>query len=220
MTDDIDLSQEPDLGYVFYPPTDENGFGGNRFDVVLTEHPTLRHYDPHRIQVTLVYGRDGVSSRIHHSNLPGNFRVCPGRVVLTDRVGKQVEVFCFGGTLEIIAQSPETICVFQSPVPILDLRTYHSTAMLFANEVEILIAQRRAAWDPEHPHRFEEHLAQVDPVDLYVACLQELKTKFTGNYPINDPVYHEFVHLLGQEIEAFKQNARWPTLVPKLADLL
>ncbi len=92
--------------------------------------------------------------------------------------------------------------------------------MLFANEVEILIAQRRAAWDPEHPHRFEEHLAQVDPVDLYVACLQELKTKFTGNYPINDPVYHEFVHLLGQEIEAFKQNARWPTLVPKLADLL
>lgn len=221
MTETIDILHEPDLGYIFHPATAQNVFGGNRFDVVLHEHPTLRHYDPKSVEVTVVANQESTyTAHVHYHTVPDHFRVCAGRIMVTDRIGKRVEAFCFGGTLDIIHQHQETICVFQSPVPILDLRALHSVHMLFANEVEILIAERRAVWDPLHPHDFVHHLAQVDPTSLYVACLDAIAAKF-AEYPlVSDPVYHQFIHLLHEEIETWRRDGRWPLIVPKLADLL
>ncbi|GIK55310.1 MAG: hypothetical protein HND44_12845 [Chloroflexi bacterium] len=220
MTETIDISHEPDLGYVFYPATAENNFGSTRFDVILSEHPTRRHYDPENVQVTIARQTHVDAIHLNYTAPPAQFRVCPGRIVLTDRVHKQVSAFCFGGDLRIIHQPPDAICVFQSPVSILDITTYHSAHMLFANEVEILIAERRAAWDPHHPHQFEQHLAQVDPTLLYAACLDTLATKFAAMPHSNDPARRQFVHLLQKEIKSWQQNGRWPLAIPKLTELL
>ncbi|MCL4266641.1 MAG: hypothetical protein KJ069_25830 [Anaerolineae bacterium] len=220
MTKTIDISHEPDLGYVFYPATAENNFGGTRFDVILHEQPTQRHYDPENVQATIARQNGTETLHLYYTTPSGQYRVCPGRIVLTDRVGKQVVAFCFGGDLHVIHQPPETICVFQSPVPMLDMTTYHSTDMLFANEVEILIAQRRAAWDPQHPHHFEQHMAQIDPALLYAACLDALATKFAAMPHGSDPTRRQFVHLLREEMKSWQQNGRWPLAIPRLTDLL
>jgi hypothetical protein len=216
----IDISHEPDLGYVFYPATAENNFGGTRFDVILSEHPTRQHYDPESIQVTVARQNDTDPIHIHFTTPPGHFRVCPGRILLTDRTGKHVTAFCFGGDLHIIHQPPETICVIQSPVSILDLSLYPSTDMLFANEVEILMAQRRAAWNPQQPYLFEQHMAQVDPAMLFAACLDALAAKFASMPHVTDPLRRHFVHLLHQEIKSWQQDGRWPAPVPPLEELL
>ncbi|HRQ41759.1 MAG TPA: hypothetical protein PLD25_27880 [Chloroflexota bacterium] len=218
MSTTIDISHEPDLGYVFHPA---NGcFGGTRFDVIMRALPTQRHYDPEKVQATIVRQSGTETVHLHCTASPGQYRLCPGRIVLTDRVGKQVAAFCFGGELHIIHQPSETICVFQSPAPIVDLTVYHSANALFANEVEILLAQRRAAWNPQQPHRFEQHMAQVDPAVLYAACLEALAAKFATFPHLGDPVHHQFVHNIQQEITDWQQDGRWPSAVPNLAELL
>lgn len=216
----IDISHEPDLGYVFYPPLKEAIFGGTRFDVIFHEQPTLRHYDPQSLRCTISRSERIETMLIHYATLPDHYRIIAGRIILVDRVNKHIEAFCFGGTLDILRHQQETICIFQSPVSILDLNTYHSSDMLMSNEVEILIAERRADWDPHHPHDFEMHMAQLDPELLYVSCLETLITKFADHPLLIDPVYREFLHLLQQEKATWQQNGRWPLLLPKLEDLL
>lgn len=219
MIPSIDLSHEPDLGYVFYPAA-KNSFGGVRFDVIFHEQPTLRHYDPERVQATIAGQLTPETIHLHFSSTSAQFRLCPGRIVVTDRVGKQVSVFCFGGDLQVVQHPPKTVCVFQSSSPILDLTTYHSAEMLFANEVEILLAQRRAAWLPQQPFLFEQRLAQVDPALLYMVCLHTVATKFRSFPHMDDPAYQEVVHLLHEEMKVWQSNGRWPATLPTLAELL
>ncbi len=218
MTTVIDTSHEPDLGYVFHPAN--SCFGGTRFDVIMHAQPTQRHYDPEKVQATIVRQSGTETVHLHCTTSPGQYRLCPGRIVLTDRVGKQVAAFCFGGELHIIHQPPETICVFQSAAPILDMTVYHSTDALLAKEVEILLAQRRAAWNPQQPHRFDQHIAQVDPAVLFAACLEALVAKFATFPHVSDPVHRQFVHDVQQEIKGWQQDGRWPAPLPPLADLL
>jgi hypothetical protein len=92
--------------------------------------------------------------------------------------------------------------------------------MLFANEVEILLAQRQAVWAPQHPHHFEQQMAQLAPTAFYVACLDALATKFDAMPHSSDSLRRQFVHLLHQEIKSWQQDGRWPSALPKLAELL
>ena len=41
-----DISQEPDLGYIFYPYDAFEHPGHPRLDVTIQEKPTYRHFDP------------------------------------------------------------------------------------------------------------------------------------------------------------------------------
>lgn len=220
MNNTIDISQEPDLGYVFYPRKEEDLFGNLRMDVIFHEQPTLRHYDPQSTRCTVARHGSSETLLIHYGTPPDHYQICAGRILISDRVAKHVEGFCFGGTLDIFHRPQETICVFQSPVPILDMNTYHSTDMLLANEVEILIAERRAAWDPQHPHDFTAHLAQLDPTTLFITSVDALTAKFANHPLLIDPVYRQFFHMLEHERSEWQQNGRWPADVPRLMDLL
>lgn len=220
MNHTVDISQEPDLGYLFYPLAGNGIFGNSRLDVIMHQHPTLRHYDPESVRCTVAGTESAVTLLIHYTTQSAHYRVCAGRILITDRVEKHVEAFCFGGTLDIIHRAQETICVFQSPVPILDMNTYHSPDMLLANEVEILIAERRAAWDPQHPHDFAAHLAQLDPTALFATSLEVLTAKFSNRHFLLEPSYRQFFHMLEEERDTWQKNGRWPITVPRLTDLL
>ena len=220
MDNTIDISHEPDLGYIFHPRKGEDVFGNSRLDVIFHDQPTLRHYDPQSMRCAVARQENIETISIHYRIAPDHYRICAGRILISDRVAKHVEAFCFGGTLDIFRHQEETICVFQSPVPILDLNTYHSPDMLLANEVEILIAERRAAWDPLHPHDFAMHLAQLDPTTLFVTSVEVLITKFAHHPLLIDPSYRQFFHMLEQERTDWQQNGRWPAVVPQLMNLL
>jgi hypothetical protein len=50
----LDISHEPDLGYIFFPSELPHHPGHPRLDIILTEVPTERHFDPLKVQFQIV----------------------------------------------------------------------------------------------------------------------------------------------------------------------
>ena len=218
----LDLSHEPDLGFIFHPPETPDHPGHPRLDVFFREKPTGRHYDPEHAEFRVISLRNDIEHIIiHHPWTTGDsYRVCPGRVVLTDRKGKRVEAFTFGGELQVAADAKQTVCALESAVPIFPLFTTHDLPMWIVGEVEGLLARQNAHWDPEHPHTFETHLAAVDPMLLYASCLQALQERAEQFDDHPAELAHQGLHFVENEIQRLQEQGAWPMLLPTLDQLL
>jgi hypothetical protein len=218
------MSSDPfPFGYHFEPPAPPDHPGHRRLTVVLRPHPTERHYDPELAEwpiVTLLGELDRLAV-FHPWPMSGEYRAAPGRVVLTDRKRKVVEAFTFGGTLQLEASAGLVVARLESPAPILPLLPPHDVAELLADEVEILIARRRAHWDEaRQPYALDEHLARVDPLSLFQACLVELQRLFAATPAIFHDTQRRLAHYLRQELAALEQAGHRPHHLPPLEKLL
>lgn len=213
----LDLSHEPDLGYVFYPPETADHPGHPRLDVILQERPTYRHFDPQKVQYHVVTPQ-GYTEQIHLYHpwrLARRYRVCAGRIIISDRRGKQVEAFAFGGQLQILSDAQHTVGGLTSPAPIFPLFTSHDLSMWVTAEAEIILARQKAHWDPNHPHAFEAHLAAADPFLLYASCLQAIQERCASlAYSSQGELAHQGVHFIHEEIARLKQEGSWPAPLP------
>lgn len=211
MMDKLDFSQEPDLGYYFYPPEIDEHPGHPRMDVILTATPTNRHFDPLRVSY-LVALRGGTERLVvcHPWGRGRRFRVCAGRIIVSDRLGKTVEAFSLGGDLQIACFDDLTVCGLVSPAPIFPLYSTLDLPMWLTCEMEILLAQQKARWDPAHPFAFEEHLAEVDPIALYACLLTEQHKKAGELHSGSDELDFEGQHFVRDEIGRLKEDGRWP----------
>jgi hypothetical protein len=204
--------QAHELGYEFYPFPSAKRVGYARLEVNLLRAPTFEHYDPEEMVAPVMFAKDKVVGierlRIQHPwHGLERYRAAPGRVVLTDRRGKEVEAFTFGGELEIESSSAHTRCLLTSPVPILNLVNMQDTDGLLAQEVEILLAERRALW-LEKPDTFEERLLALEPQELYAACLASLRQKF-AHYPYqDDQAMHGLINALRSEANFVGEHSR------------
>ena len=214
----LDLSNEPDLGYIFYPSDIPHYPGHPRLDVVITEQPTKRHFDPQqaRFQVVNPVGRIEQMTVHHPWPFGKKYRVCAGRIYIRDRVPKTVEAFSFGGELQILSTNEQTVCALTSPVPILDLVGTHNLSMWFTAEVEILLAQQNATQNLQQPEEFGTCLANVEPLVLYASCLQTLHDK---KWPVHENEYLEGQHFVQSEIKRLKETSMWLMPVPSLDQL-
>ncbi|MEZ4591286.1 MAG: hypothetical protein R3D55_09090 [Chloroflexota bacterium] len=214
----LDLTHEPDLGYIFYPSEFSHYPGHPRLDVILTTEPTERHFDPSKVQFQVISAQNHLEHlTIHHPWTGGaRFRVCAGRIFITDRINKKVEAFTFGGNLQILAESDHTVCALTSPAPIFDLTVTHNLPMWLTAEVEILLAQQKAHWQPHHHDLFDAHLAQIEPFVLYTSCLQALYDK---KFPAGEEAYGEGTHFIQAEIKRLKNAGTWPLQLPSLTQL-
>ena len=218
----FDLVQEPDLGYVFYAYEALEHPGHPRMDVIIRKTPTFRHFDPKRACFLVVSHHAGRLEQVHveHPWTQGNrYRVCAGRIYLSDRTGKRVEAFSLGGELRIGSDREHTVCILQSSAPIFALCTTHDLPMWITAEVEIILARQKAHCDPRHPHEFEEHLASVDPVLLYASCLQAIQDRPDHGYRNEDDLEHQGEHFVRSEIQRLQENNAWPSLLPTPGDL-
>lgn len=216
----LDVSHEPDLGFIFYPSEISFHYPGHpRLDVILTEHPTERHFDPTKVQYQIASPQNRTEHlTIHHPWSSGNrYRVCAGRIFITDRIGKKVEAFTFGGELQVFSEPQRTICALISPAPILDLCAAHNLPMWLTAEVEILLAEQKAQGASHHDNEVDLHLASVDPLLLYASCLQALRDK---NWLLHDEAHGEGPHFVQAEIKRLQQSGAWPLLVPAIEQLL
>jgi hypothetical protein len=215
-----------DFGYYFFPKSYPHAPGYPRLKVNLIDAPTFQHYDPEYLDIRVARNmRPGQSPRVevlkiyHPWTLKGEYKVCAGPVVLTDRVGKEVEVFTFGGDLHIQLQEDHTTCSHESPAPILEIKPGDDIPRILAEEMEIILAERRAAWIPNEDD-FERRLARAGPIDLYVACLDFLRKKYE-KYPHKElPHAYHFLSFLHEEIDALRKLGIWPFLVPGMDKLL
>ena len=228
MTDQV-FPAEQSLGYYFHPRRYPHAPGHPRLDVVLRAVPSGEHFDPDCLRLVIVSGESAPRFLSVHHPWRGaeRLRVCPGFVNLRDRKDKTVEAFTFGGDLRITSREDRTTCVLTSPAPIIefapDPRLPDPTIPpMLVEEVEVLIGQRRAAWERHHPSaNFDRRLVAADPLLLYCACLEALLERI-ASFPLkagNGP-HQDFAHYLRAEIRTLRQRGDWPPEVPPLSELL
>ncbi len=219
----LDLTHEPDLGYVFYPLEISDHPGYQRMDVIIQQEPTNRHYDPEQAQYHVVAPTGNIEhiTISHPWTLGTRYQVCAGRIFLTDRKGKRVEAFSFGGDLQILSAANHTVCGLQSTAPIFHLVTIADLPMWITAEVEILLAERKAHWDPTHPHDFEEKLVKANPFLLYASCLKAIQDKAADHfYSEAGGLTQGGIHFVDVEIQRFRDEGTWPEQLPTPAQLL
>jgi hypothetical protein len=171
-------SDLPKIGYLYHYPKLGHPTDIFRLDIFISSIPTEQHFDVLRVHLFLKTQKGKIErlSITHPWTYEKAARVCAGVVIMEDRKGKKEEAFTFGGQLIIDVKESQTVCVLVSSAPILEISGATPMHSLFIDEVEILLAEHRAAF--ENDHEYENRLCSADPLALYLACLKELIQKF------------------------------------------
>jgi hypothetical protein len=93
---------------------------------------------------------------------------------------------------------------------------------MLVDKIEALIARRRAVWGQTHdPETFDQRLATVDPLTLYLALLKAMQER-SAHFPdeAEDELTRQFGRFLDTEIRALHTRGIWPPYVPSLVRLL
>jgi hypothetical protein len=189
--------------------------------VAIRHEPTGKHFDPQALHLHL---RDESCSAKWRtlswlSPLEGTGHVCPGAVTLEDRSGKEIQFFTFGGSLEMTSGSGEMVYSLQSPAPVLELVAPEETIPdQLAAETEELLGRIEVKWG-EDEEGFRRRLAEVDPLQFYIATLGSILHHYEQIH-ILEEAYHELVAALRQEREWLIEKHLWPAKSLALEDLL
>ena len=206
--DNLNLKNEPDLGYIFFPATYDDAPGHPRFDVVMHTQPTQRHFDPTNVAFwanSPTYHVEHIT--IHHPWRDGYRRnVLPGRLIIRDRRNKEVEAFTFGAKVQIHSNESQTICTFTSPAPILHLISTRSAATYFANEAEGFLARYKAILGLD----YMERMAEIDPILLYGDCLFAIQEKLTHLPDAYTEEHHHLQQWIPKEIKRLAMEGKRP----------
>ena len=210
---------DQNLGYLFSPPCYHDHPCHQQLDIAIHAMPSLHHSDPKSAQFPIIstfWGFEAIKV-CHPWQRVTDYRVVAGFVIMKDCIEKTVEAFTFGGNLVIETKNECTVCSLKSSAPILPLDIRPSISTLLADEVEIILAERREAWDKEHPRTaFEEHLAEIDPFILYISCLDVLRDKFSLiPHPYSENL-HKFTYFLRTEIQVLREKRLWPIYLPSI----
>ena len=216
-------NNQPELkfGYLFTPPESSHAPGGSRLDIFINENPTEHHFDPEKLHLRVKSNERSIESlTIRHPwvFVPA-YQALAGTIEATDRNGKKEEAYTFGGSLKIESQNTFTVCTLESPAPILKISSAGQIPMLFIEEIEILLAGRRAALLSK-PHLYETRLMDADPFKLYLACLNALIDKFERSHHKGILRISEFLNFLHVEGKRLKDGGLTALLVPALEEIL
>ena len=202
MSNESVFPEKDELGYSLSTSDDPAAPDDCQLKIVLRPSPTEQHFDPEIVTCSIASAAGSVEGlRVHHPWLLGpTYRVCAGHVILQDRKGRQVTAFTFGGELRIESTEARTICRLLSPVSILDYSQPDSMTHLLGEEVEILLAERRAAW-LHNPAALDRRLAEADPRILYSACLAALRQKFARFPAHQSEPFSQLVHFVNHRFD-------------------
>lgn len=209
----------PKIGYLYHYPRLDHPGENFCLDIYLLSAPTGQHFDvksAHLFVATPQQTIERLTIR-HPWHYQRTTQVCAGLLEMEDWKGKKEEAFTFGGGLKIGSREAFTTCLLASSAPILEISGATPLHALFIEEIEILFAERKAAY--VDAHEYEAHLVSAAPLDLYRACLEALIGKF-DDLPHKDEKYMHFLAELWMQkhrIEA-TELARQPA--PLLDEIL
>jgi hypothetical protein len=147
--------------------------------VAMRPRPTLRHYDPERIDYWTTVGglgRRGVLTRAMGTT---DTEFSWGLIRIVDRLGVSNEYLTFGGHLQVGAVGDATIAVFASPVPLLR-RGGHSQGWDHgAPSVGAFFGRLLVAVD--YVPGFETRLAHASPVARFAAFVGDLLGRYRAS---------------------------------------
>jgi hypothetical protein len=165
-----------DLGFLSSPDLPDRP-GPAFLLVALRDVPTLRHYDPERVDYWVTSGSRGVrASLTRATTMPIDTEFSWGLIRLVDRVPVTNEYLTFGGRLSAAQVDDATIAAFTSPAPLLR-RGGHS--QLWDDGADLLGAYfARLVGAIDVRPRLEERLCQVDPRARYAAFLGDVVGRY------------------------------------------
>ncbi|BCX03381.1 MAG: hypothetical protein KatS3mg053_1319 [Candidatus Roseilinea sp.] len=208
-----------ELGYYLYPAARAGDPGYPRLDVNIFAAPTHRHYDTRVLHLPVAHFGSVRQMDIRHPWHVAHYRVCAGRITLRDFVDKPVVFFSFGGNAAVEVRPDRTHCTITSDAPILHLIEEEDAATLLGEEFEALLARRRGAWAGRQD-QYESRLVKVEPVALYLACLNALRHALDEHAHSADDGRTAVRHILHDAIHAMEESGRRTELAPTLEQLL
>jgi hypothetical protein len=168
-----------DLGFISGPDLPDRP-GPAFLMVALRDHPTLRHYDPERIDFWVSRSGRGVRRSLTRATpMPLDLDVSWGMIQLLDRFPVTNEYLTFGGHLSAAQVDGSTIAVFTSPVPLLRRGGHSQIWDEGSDELAVFFARLVAAVDI-HPE-LESWVAAADPFVRYAAFLADVVGRYRAS---------------------------------------
>jgi hypothetical protein len=217
MVDDMSAS----WGYSFLDAPHPDSFGYSGLVIAIREKPTGQHFDPEMIHLHLCDATGGMrgTTLSWHSPRPASDRVCLSRVILADRFDQRVEFLTFGGLLEMTPDRDKVVYTLRSPAPVLEILGQEASIPdQLAFETESLLSREAARWGRDD-RGFEQRLAKVEPMQLYVAVLHSLLQRHK-QIEAMEIVYPDLDDALLNEKRWLKARGLWPDKPPMPSDLL
>lgn len=136
--------------------------------VALRPRPTLRHFDPERIDYWCDYEGRGVRVVVDRSAVPaGESAFAWGRISVVDRKGITNDYVSFGGLLRTRRVGDVLVAVFTSAAPIAASGGHSQSWDPLAGEMAAFLARLRAAAGADLA--FERRLSALSPSTIYAA---------------------------------------------------
>jgi hypothetical protein len=165
-----------DLGFLAGPDLPDRP-GPAYLLVALRDEPTLRHYDPDRVEYWVTERHRGVRRSLTRTTpLPVDQTFSWGMIRLIDRLAVTNEYLTFGGRLSAAEVDGATIAVFTSPVPMLRRGGHSQVWDEGTDEIGAFFARLVAAVDT-HPE-LEVRVAAADPLVRYCVFLADVVGRY------------------------------------------
>lgn len=202
-----------DLGFLAGPDLPDRP-GPAYLLVALRDHPTLRHYDPERVEYWVADRGRGVRQSLTRSTpVPVDLTFSWGMIRLFDRLSVTNEYLTFGGKLSAAEVDGAVIAVFTSPVPMLRRGGHSQIWDEGSDELAAFFARLVAAVDVRP--KLEPRLAAVDPYVRYAAFLGEVVGRYRKerklralNPQIWIPLSKEESRMRSEHADAWQAGAR------------
>lgn len=212
------------MSYKFYPSQRPSAPGYSQMEMVIKESPPTNgadNRDLERVKLNMAIQESlpEITTLNHPWPYGKHAKVCAGNIALQLMENVRVIAFTFGGDMRIIPDKGETLFILKSPAPILKLGDFNQIPTILANEVAILLAERRVDELPDLS-TYKESLLCTDPLELYCACLKALRKKFMDLSLPESPSLFAFANFLIAEIESLRSANIWLNQVPDIDKLL
>lgn len=208
----------PKIGYLYHYPRLDHPKENFRLDIFVSSTVTELHFDVQHASF-FAAKKDNKIEQItikHPWVYEKEAQVCAGVIVMEDRNKEKKEAFTFGGNLKIETQESQTVCTLTSSAPILDIVDTTPLKRVFAEELEIIFAERSATY--ANHHDYEKDLIAADPRDLYLASLEALLNKFES-FTHMDKSQRDFLHFLRTEKNRLYAIGISSALAPSLDEI-
>jgi len=208
-------------GYYLLPRAHLHSPGYTGLRIAIRGTPTKLHFDPESIRLRLRDGPGSANWTTLELGSPdqGTGHVCPGRVIVRDRLDKRIHFFTFGGSLEVAFAPGVIVYSLQSPAPILELtEPEESIPDQLASETEAMMGEVQARWG-SNDAGFARRLAQVDPFQFYLGSLHSILLRFGHSRALRESFEALYDALLHEE-KWLMQTGQWPAQPLMLEELL
>ena len=221
MSEQSVVHQMENWGYYLLPKQHPHSPGYSGLLVAIRETPTEMHFDPEsmRLRLTDAHGAADWTTQSLRWFFRGTRRVFPGRVILRDRIDKRVAFFAFGGSVEATHIPGEAVYSLRSPAPVLRLTgPPETTPDQLAFETEVALGELAARWIPNEDE-FARRLAQMNPLQLYLASLHSILARYKQTFALRE-IFHDLYNALLAEKRWLMKTGQWPATPLSLEELL